>query len=167
MDAALLTLALSWPAPFQSTEPPELYRARVGVIVSAVETATPRRDLQVALLVLAYRESSFRVEVHSGEVLGDGGRARSLWQLHRSRWTPDWESLSGTDIEATTRSARVALRVVRSSLWLCGRNELSSVSRFAHAFEVYASGKCRAPSHESTSRARAWEWAMVRVGGSK
>lgn len=162
--SALLTLALSWPAPWNSPEPRPDYEARVATIVQAATLESHSTAEALAILVLTYRESGWRLDIHDGTALGDRGKAICLAQV----WphARDWSELAGTHLAATRRCIAAGLRVLRYTSSTCGRGWVG-VARMAHAFEGYASGKCRAPSHESTSRARAWEWAMVRVGGGK
>jgi hypothetical protein len=162
VSLAILTLALSWPAPFHSPEPRPDYEARVATIVQAAELESRSTAEALSILVLTYRESGWRRDVHDGTTLGDRGAASCLAQVHPH--AKDWHQLPGIDLDSTRRCIAAGLRVLRYTSSVCGRGWVG-VARMAHAFEGYASGKCRAPSHESTSRARAWEWAMVRVGG--
>lgn len=111
---------------------PELAAA----IVSAAEGADPlfaddaARYRTVALLVaVAWTEG--RLDPHA---VGDHGAARGAWQIHASEYAP--EAASPAFLDDVTLQARVALRMLRTSLAACKARDVDD--RLAW----YASGSC-------------------------
>lgn len=101
----------------------------VADAIAAVSTEAPlfagpegARRTAALLVVVAWRESSYRLDV-----LGDGGKAHGLYQLHELRGAK-WESLR-TDPLGQTRLARYWLH---ASMARCPE----------HPLALYASGKC-------------------------
>jgi hypothetical protein len=175
LKAALLSVALGLPSPWyppgQNPETKEQYRARVEVIAEAVaiEAADARgwtwgtRALAMAALTLMYNESRFKLPVHSGDLLGDRGRASCLGQIHVSGLVPksEWLELTGVDLASTRRCARATIRLLVVQYRSCGLHRRAmSVDAMASVFAKYATGtSCRAGGG-SFARAREWQRLM-------
>jgi len=169
---ALLTVALSLPPPASprgyDPEPRADYETRVSTIAISIGAVSKTPEEAAGLLVLAYGESRFDALVHAGlthPVLDqDHGRARSLWQLHASGIVPEWSTLGGTDVEATTRAARAALRVLRSAAWMCTHSSMLTADDMARAFAEYGRGdRSCMPTRQSIARAQQWERVRARL----
>lgn len=110
-------------------ESPQELAERLQVVVRAIRRAAPEdAELRWMLLTTAQHESHFALRIHEGKCRPgecDGGRARSLWQLHRNaRMKPgEWESLAGTSQEATDLGARLAAGLLRGARASCGDAE--------------------------------------------
>jgi hypothetical protein len=171
LKAALLSVALSLPSPWyppgKNPETNEQYRARVGVIAEAVALEADAaagwkwgtRALAVATLTLMYHESRFDLPVHSGDILGDHGRASCLGQIHVSGLVPkqEWLELTGVDVDSTRRCARATMRLLVAQYRSCGLHKQPlSMEGMASMFAKYATGTSCRPS--GSSRARALEW---------
>lgn len=149
--AAALSLPAPWHPPGEEPETPEQYRARVAVIASAVALETPSLEWASVVLTVMHRESRFALAIHSGQKLGDQGRAICLSQQHRNgRSEAAWLALAGTSPEATRRCVRATYRTLRRAMGWC-RSRHGSAG-MAEALSLYANGQdCRA----SIGRARA------------
>jgi hypothetical protein len=145
---------------------------RLDVIALAIDDVSRTPEQAAVLIVLAYEESRLDPLIHAGLKhpvwTQDRGRARSLWQLHRSGLVRDWDTIGGTDLAATTRAARDALRVVNSASYMCAHSSLLTVSDAERAIAAYGSGSGNCtPTVKSRHRAQMWErvrrklWAMV------
>ena len=115
-------------------------------------------ELSFLLLAQAYFETRLALHIHEGKCrshLGecDSGKAIGLWQLQSGAHLPRerWQTLSGTDLEATTRAAHEAARALSR-----GRNYCRSV---AGAISLYATGRtCRWPEAKTRlSLVQKWE----------
>jgi len=169
---AILAALLSLP-PSSTPESVQDRSARLGTVAEAIDSVARSPEEAAALIVIGYEESRLDPLVHAGLPhpiwTQDRGRARSLWQLHRSGLVRDWDTIAGTDLDATTRAARDALRVLRSAAYLCNRSSLLTVSDAERAIAAYGngSGNCR-PTVASRHRAQMWErirrrlWAAPR-----
>lgn len=144
MTLAAFALAALLSFPQRDPEAAEDYAARMGVVAAAIEsavTATPHyrgepRELASALVALAWYEGGLLRRIHAGACrpgecdwvhVGPAPwqgypRARSLWQLHATRLVParEWATLTGTDLDATTRAATAAARVLTEGRRRCG-----------------------------------------------
>lgn len=143
-------------------EPADVRAARLDVIALAIDDVSRTPEEAAGLIVIAYEESRLDPLIHAGLKhpvwTQDHGRARSLWQLHRSGLVRDWDTIGGTDLPATTRAARDALRVLRSATYMCSHSSLLTVSDAERAIAAYGSGagNCT-PTKKSRERAVMWE----------
>jgi hypothetical protein len=167
LTTALLAAALSLPSPWyppgKAVETRAEYEARVATIAEAVATEVAEvrlrglgaRDLAFAVMTLMYNESRFALDVHSGERLGDRGRASCLAQIHKSGLVPrdEWEVLTGVDLESTRRCARAAIRLLGAQYRRCAAGSPSTRQAIARAFAAYASGSSCVPTSSSLKRA--------------
>jgi hypothetical protein len=181
LTETLLVIALGLPAPWYQpgTEPEtrDQYQERLQTISTAIALEAEAADdwrwdatsLAAATLVTWYNESRFALEVHSGSGSRygeDDGRARCFGQIHQTGLVPkaEWESLAGTDLEATRRCAKATMRVLSVQGRRCGMQQgkpnMWSVARMLAA---YGSGKSCAPTKDSTARARRWSKLMQRI----
>lgn len=171
--ASLLAVALALAAPatpkgYDPPETPDEYRARIGVIMSAISAVTSRPGEQVALFVVARGESDFDWWVHAGlthpdkRKHQDHGKARCILQIHASRLVPEWQELAGTDLEATKRCMRAGLRLLRSAAAYC-HADLETGQGVSRAFALYGSGKTCTPTRKSTERAGYWASYRARI----
>lgn len=146
-----------WPL-IQPDDPEETQEdgaARMGTIRAAIKTASARAvcykqpdpciatwpgdraTLEWSLLGLARFESALLLRVHldqcqPGEC--DGGKAKSLWQLHVSHWLPleAWQHVGGVDQESTDAAAWAAARALAYGFRRC--------RSLRGAFTLYATG---------------------------
>jgi len=183
LSEILLAIVLSLPAPWyqpgKNPETPSAYQSRLETISKAIaleaEAAEDWRwdasSLAAATLVVWYGESRFALEVHDGTRKSrygeDDGKARCFGQLHQTGLVPrpEWESLAGTDLEATRRCARATMRVLSVQGRRCGMQvDKPSMWAVARMVSAYGSGKksC-APTKDSTARARRWSQVMERI----
>lgn len=95
--------------------------SRWAIIARAIETAAreetrwigKRAVLRAVLVALARAESAYWLAVHEGRLRGTAGEW-GLWQCHPD--VPGCDaSVVGTDLEATTRGAKLAARHLASS----------------------------------------------------
>ena len=122
-----------------------------------------RKELVVMTITQGFWESRFAEHVHDGRCgptecdaikLRDGTiyhRARSPWQLQRTRWVqPFWTSMQGSSLVATTDAAYAAMRVLGAARAQCGEKPEAWISG-------YAWGRCEmwrgAPKRAGTYRA--------------
>jgi hypothetical protein len=183
LSEILLAIVLSLPAPWykqgKNPETPSAYQSRLETIAKAIameaEAAEDWRwdanSLAAATLVIWYGESRFALEVHNGSGQSrygeDDGRARCFGQLHQTGLVPrpEWESLTGIDLEATRRCARATMRVLSVQGRRCGMQvDKPNMWAVARMVSAYGSGKksC-APTKDSTARARRWAKVMERI----
>lgn len=169
LSSALLTIALSLPPPWQSTEPPAQYRARLTTIADAIADVAPDRTWAAVLLAVVYGESRFRRSVHAGEKLGDCHRgtcrAICLAQLHRNgRSEAEWRALAGTSPEATKRCVRAAYEALRRAQnWCRARHGTAGI---AEALSLYGTGStCRSPRGRVRARMARRLEALLRSEG--
>lgn len=104
-------------------------RAMPPAMAAAIADATTDRDEAAVLVVLAFRESSYRADVR-----GDGGRSCGAWQ------TP----CAVTPLGDARKQAVLALGIYRRSAALCP----------AHPLAIYASGSCGSIAGRRISDAR-------------
>lgn len=134
---AILTLLPLAPPHWHESQAEYETRARTMAIAIAEESRT-RAEAMMVVTVFRW-ESSFAPDVHSGERLGDGGRAICAGQHHRNgRSEAEWRALAGTGLDATRRCVRATVRALRGSAHYC--------RRFGHtepvnAFVKYGSGR--------------------------
>jgi hypothetical protein len=179
----LLSIALGLPAPWyrpgHNPETVDEYRDRMEAISQAIAVEAEAAEgwrwdatsLAAATLVTWYAESRFALEVHNGSGLSqfgeDEGRARCFGQLHATGLVPkpEWQTLTGVDLEATRRCARATMRVLTSTANRCGMKETKPNSMWAVArmLAAYMSGKGCAPTKASTARARRWSKVMDQI----
>ena len=131
--AAALALVLHYdPSPGETVAE---HQERADTIALAVASEAPSAVVGLAVLVVFDGESKFARDIHSGAKTGDHGLAHCMGQLHYSRWIPRemWATLSGIDINATSRcAAATALVLARMRKW-CGN--------WPGAFSAYATGR--------------------------
>lgn len=161
--AIVLAMLLSLPPAYEDRE--EANRVwRLSVIADAVAQSVDRatcdgyedctpiwsgsdRELAALVVAVGWSESRFARNVHRGECRPDqcdpvrlaGGhvahRARSLWQLQRTRWAaPVWTKLEGTGLAETRNAAWTATRILAEGWRRCRSN--------AGAAGWYACGRC-------------------------
>lgn len=161
-------LGLSWAVTDQ--EPKEAREERAGVmsraLAEAVEELAPpsKKALLAAAITQWSSESRFSLEVHQGLPTrwgSDEGRAKCFGQIHvrgvgirrtpgealpefRIRQKEVWNSLTGTDLEATKQCALATMRALTSHFRRCGSWEL--------AFTAYATGGVCASTAEAKKR---------------
>lgn len=157
MIDAIFAVLLSFPAHTVDVEPLTDRQERLRVIATAITHAAERatcvnepegcralwpgeaKALSAYLLTVGWFESNWSVKVHSGERLGDKGRAIGLWQQHRNARLSksDWQALAGTNLEATTQAALEATRTLAGAYLRCRRRAADAVSG---TFAAYATG---------------------------
>lgn len=156
------------------------YLQRMAVISEAVRIESGhfrwgwgRVALRAATLAVWYRETRFAKDVHAGKpgyYGSDGGRAKCLGQIHASGLVPleEWETLGGTDVEATSRCARATMRLLVFKAERCGlTKEALSRESVARLFDAYGTGSCkkRMPAKERKARAELWrkmyDWGEI------
>lgn len=115
---------------FTRAMPPAMASAIVDVAADSVEAAT--------LVVLAFRESSYRTDVR-----GDAGQSCGAWQ------TP----CSSTPLGDVRAQAKIAVAILRRSAALCP----------SHPLAIYASGSCTNPAGRRISDARIAEASALAV----
>lgn len=123
-----------------------------------IETRMEKRWLVAAAIAIWVAESHFSLEVHQGGLTrwgSDVGKAKCFGQIHersvgiklqegetleefRLRQTQVWESLVGTDYEATRRCAEATMRQFLGKLGNCAH--LSGRDKWLGAFGDYGSG---------------------------
>lgn len=160
LSLALFIIALTFPRPVACPEETlDAYTSRVGTIIHGVsiEAETPEEAAMVT--VVFYEESRFRLDIHSGERLGDGGKAKCLGQIHPH--AKDWDYLAGTDLESTRRCAAQSLRHLRWGLRNCAPRKGTDEVRAAYAYAYYATGHCTEPDEKSLYRAKQWRKLMA------
>jgi hypothetical protein len=170
LTVVLTTLLLKLPAFHLDQETTEERQARMETIATAIVKATDnatcykkenckprwigsRDQLATLLLTIGFLESGFAKHIHEDKCrtkIGecDGGRAKSLWQVHNSNNLPQgyWATLGGTDLDATTRAASVAaLYLVRANN-RCQGSILGTIS-------AYAVGSCVGYKHKEKREA--------------
>lgn len=119
------------------------------------------RQLAGLLITQGYWESRFALHVQQGrcgptecdaEKLRDGRivhRARSYWQIQATGLVPgsEWRTLNGTDLEATSRAAWAAAKVLSAAERRCGRRAanwaVGTVSGYAGGISCSWSGAGR------------------------
>jgi hypothetical protein len=179
----LLSIALSLPAPWyppgKNPETVDGYRTRMEAISQAIAVEAEAAEgwrwdatsLAAVTLVTWYAESRFALEVHNGSGQSrfgeDQGRARCFGQLHQTGLVPkpEWQTLTGVDLEATRRCARATMRVLTSTGNRCGmkENKPNNMWTVARMLAAYMSGKGCAPTKASTARARRWSKVMDQI----
>ncbi len=104
----------------------------------------PLRTAVLLASVASFESGNLRADIDSCEASGDGGKAWSLWQLHRPK-----ERICGSRRDA----ARAAVDMLRASMSAC--RALTQAERLA----VFASGRCSSGRRESRNRwDRAASW---------
>jgi hypothetical protein len=176
----LLSIALTLPAPWyrpgHNPETPEEYRARLELVSQAIameaEAAEGWRwdseSLAAATLVTWFAESGFALEVHNGSRRSrygeDQGKARCFGQLHQTGYVPkpEWESLTGVDLESTRRCARATMRVLTAQANRCGMKENKPNNMWAvtRMWAGYMTGRACGAIKAATARARRWNKVM-------
>lgn len=165
--AAALSLPAPWYPPGKNPETTTEYQARVRVISEAVATEARAakgwgwgsRSLAFAALTILYNESRFSLPVHSGDQLGDRGRARCLGQIHASGLIPkpEWEKLTGTDLDSTRRCVRATMRLlVAQHRWCAVHRKPLTTDNMARVFAAYGSGGRCGVTGSARERARQW-----------
>lgn len=146
--ALALSLPAPWYAPGTAPESGWDYYARVATMSAAIAAEAPDEQTARAVLVVWHGESGFRLDVHAGDYLGDGGRAACNGQLHASGWVPpaEWQTLAGVSLEASQRCAAATVRVLSRFRRWCGS--------WAGAFSAYATGQGCAVIPLGEARAR-------------
>lgn len=141
MTAWILALLLAAvpPGKVPERESAEAGLERYESIAADVAAATRSPRTAALLVAIAVHESGLRLDVDTGATLGDGGRARGLWQLQAIP-----ADLSRLD------QARVALARVERSHKACASNP----DRFRLA--AYASGACSRGWPESAEIVDSW-----------
>lgn len=98
------------------------------------------RELAFLLVSQAYHETRLAKHVHEGRCrtqIGecDSGRAIGLWQLQAGAHLPkaEWQTLAGSDLDATRRSALEAARALGRGLNYCHSTR--------GAISLYATGR--------------------------
>ncbi len=181
----LLSVVLNLPAPWYhpgtNPETHDEYRDRLQTISEAIAIEAAAAEawrwdatsLAAATLVVWYSESRFALEVHNGSGNSrygeDAGRARCFGQLHQTGLVPkpEWDSLTGVDLEATRRCARATMRVLTVQGRRCGMQENKpSMWAVARMVAAYGSGKSCAPTKDSTARARRWSKLMELIAST-
>lgn len=177
LKTALLSAALSFPPPWyppgENPEDVEQYRARVQVIAESIasEASDARgwgwgtKALAFATLTLMYNESRFSLSVHTGEKLGDRGRASCLGQIHMSGMVPkhEWMRLTGADTASTRRCARATIRLLISQQRVCRlQAHPGNVRNMARVFTAYGTGGSCLMSVQGRRRADEWGKLMAR-----
>jgi hypothetical protein len=134
-----LLLAAVPPGKVPARESAEAGAARYVSIAEDIAAVTRERSAQALLVAIAVHESGLRLDIDTGATLGDGGRAKGLWQLQ------------GTPEGLTRREqARIALGRVQRSFRACAGN----AERFRLA--AYASGSCDRGLAESAAMVDTW-----------
>ena len=136
------------PVPETSAERSERLLLVATALYSASETRPKgwhRATMAAALLSVAWHESRFAAYVQLGRCADgprgkaecDGGRARSLWQLHRSACSALWEVSDGSE-ESTRVAAQCAARQLTRSYYWCTRPGSQALTALSGMFAAYA-----------------------------
>jgi len=159
-----------------SGESADVYDARVTIVGSvSADVAEGGRylgwrgrkvELTAALLVLIDEESRFDERVHAGTKhptwTGDDGHSVCLMQVQRSRLTPGFDQLVGTDETSTHHCLSAGARIFAAQYGACARGPVTEDS-MAVAFTAYAVGHCAGASELGRARARKWMKAVRRL----
>ena len=186
LSEIILSIVLSLPAPWyqpgKNPETPDEYQQRLHTIAEAIALEAQSAEdwrwdetsLAAATLVVWYSESRFALEVHSGSGTSrygeDEGRARCFGQIHQTGLVPkpEWQSLTGVDLEATRRCAKATMRVLTVQGRRCGMQENKpSMWAVARMVAAYGSGKSCSPTKDSTARARRWSKLMEKIQATR
>lgn len=137
-----LMLALVPPGKVPARESAEAGFARYQDIAADIASVTNDRRTAALLVAIAVHESGLRLDVDTGATLGDGGRARGLWQLQ------------GVAPELSrAEQARTALARVQRSFRACGAGR--------YGLAAYASGSCSRGLPESAAIVDSWHRALA------
>lgn len=165
LAAKLFAVALTFTPPWRSPETYDQYAERLNTITSSIVTEVeeypPRHwnatELSATLLVLTYRESAWRLDVHSGTRLGDRGKAACLAQVHSSRILPtnEWVSTMGTSEVSTRNCMLAALSYLVPAQRRCAPAPMPfGVEAVARALQGYGTGGPCKPQAWAYARAR-------------
>ena len=144
MLETILAAALSLPAYKEDSESLEERTARLTVVATAIDGASARavcadepegcrriwpgtrKELSMLLLTQAWHETRLAKRIHEDRCRPkecDGGRAKSLWQMHASHVLPRnvWATIGGTDQASTSRAAWYAARYLAGSRHRCAK----------------------------------------------
>jgi hypothetical protein len=162
--SALLAIFVAFPQSRYVAEERHSFELRAETMAEAVAAESRSVEEEAAVVVVWKGESGLDPLIHAGlphpVLTSDHGRARCLGQLHRSGLVPEWATLAGTDLDATTRCARATIRVLRSSAGMCTGGQMLSETDMARVFAAYGGTGC-APTVQSIRRAR--DWVRVRA----
>jgi hypothetical protein len=177
LAAWLLVKAVALPHSATPGETPEGYRERLGTITMSIATVvTPYADgrawtsteLGLAMLLLWHGETLFDQRIHAGEPHPvwheDHGLAKCGLQIHSSAIVPraEWEKLTGTDEEATTRCVHAGTMIYVSMARICGVwiGQRATKDAVAKTYAAYGSGGHCLPDDRAWDRANRWN-AMI------
>jgi hypothetical protein len=134
-----LLVAVVPPGKVPARESAEAGLERYESIAADIATVTRSPRTAALLVAVAVHESGLRLDVDTGETLGDAGRARGLWQL---QGIP-------ADLPRVEQAA-IALDRIQRSHKACAGN----ADRFRLA--AYASGSCSRGLPESAAIVDSW-----------
>lgn len=152
MFKIILSILLSMPPSHHDTETDAERKQRLSVVAQSIVVAS-EGDAEVAafLIMTGDKETKLARHIHEGRCKSyecDGGMAATLWQVWRleSMSEEHWESMQGSNLEATTAAARYAARLYRMKSNYC-RSPIGGIS-------AYATGRCFSKDYEKNARAR-------------
>ncbi len=161
--AAILSL-MPGPSPKWNESNAE-FQARMQLVAHAIADASRiahpayRQELAMAVVVTFWGESRFSPLIQAGEHRGDSGKAICLGQHHQNELSrEEWLGLAGTDLESTTRCARLTAERLKSAWHYCPEHSWPA------AFVLYGSGRtCHADETQWSGifRDRARKWATI------
>lgn len=148
----LLLIALLVPPKHQTHngETEEAARARYDVIAQAIHSVAGEDHVLAAFLVtVARHESTFRRDIHSGEVRGDGGWSWSLYQLNLgprsdsvvpgTKWRA--RDIVGVELAPTRRATHSAAIHLRKAIKVCHGEPLCVFKRYGGVSKTMAKDK--------------------------
>lgn len=104
--------------------------------------ALPAERLIATGVVMSWRESNWFLRVHNGTLLGDGGRAYCLMQVHPNKvFAPHPQALLGADLRATRACFNAGLRALVYHHRRCSLGDNGMIAGYmtGHACEGYGS----------------------------
>ena len=131
--------------------PPEVKRAQLESIASAIAQASPTPERAALLLTIGYHESRWCIRVHSGQ--RRGGHGEGLWQLEGRHHGPG--ARSGLSVTETLDAARLASAQLGHS-YQCGSSPAAILTAYAGRPCVQASGGWRTLD----ARVQGYWWAL-------
>lgn len=153
MIAAILAALLAL-TPYREDDVGSLEkRAQLQAIASAIAEFARTPEERAFLIAWGHAESGYSLRVHVGQCKRwecDGGRARSVWQMHRHRLNPEqWARMQG--VENTRAQAARAVALARWALRQCPDD------RVRGAFRVLGARHCDQPLRGEADRLATFE----------
>lgn len=146
----------------------ERKREQLTLIARAVDEASSTPELEALLLTVAYHESGYSLRIHAGECRPlecDHGRAKGLWQLHRTaRNHAYWNELDGLGEDRTRLAAKeAAAALVRARGAVRSKMICRDVDPIQATLSVYAGRRCDSDWKGLAPRMRTYRWLLGRL----